>query len=78
MADNHRLEALCSYTPDFSVLGNPLVQFSWVRWPAHLWILFSAIVFAYLSMPLIYKTLSQLNVVLARVLRSAASRRWTL
>ncbi|WP_163508286.1 hypothetical protein [Fodinicola acaciae] len=73
---NFQLEVLCNYTPDFSVLWYPLVRHLPAHWYGALWILFSAIVFAYLAMPLIARTLSQLNAALARLIHSARSTRW--
>lgn len=77
-ADHFALEVLCNYTPEFSVLWYPLVRHLPAHWYGALWILFSAVVFAYLAMPLIGRTLSQLNALLADLVRAARAGRWGL
>jgi hypothetical protein len=62
-------EALCWYTPEFSPLWHPLVQFPALSWKTELVALYCGLVFAYLATPLV--------LALARAWRAAQpARAW--
>lgn len=50
--DNAALEALCWYTPEFSSLWRPLLDFPVLTWKLAILAAYCALVFAYLSAPL--------------------------
>jgi hypothetical protein len=74
---NHfALESLCSYTPDYSVLWYPFVQPMQVGTRGVVYVVFVAIVFAYLSMPLLTRICCQLNELLATTIRTIRTSAW--
>jgi hypothetical protein len=55
------LEALCWYTPEYSPLGHPLVQFPELTWKTAAVAAYCAVVFAYLAAPLVVALLRGLR-----------------
>jgi hypothetical protein len=67
--NNSALEALCWYTPEYSSLWHPLVDFPALTWKSTIVAVYCALVFAYLAAPLV--------AALARTLRAwGESKAW--
>jgi hypothetical protein len=77
IAKSYALEILCHYTPEFSVLWHPFVEHQLLEIAPIMYIIYCAIVFAYLAVPLLLKIVQQtLDVVLPSPSASLDLRVW--